>query len=73
MEALRLATYISSLKTQLHENECIELLSNRISELDNKSSNDTVIWKQIINIGDLNPINRLRLGTKICVRRSTRI
>ena len=62
MEGLGLVTYAPTLKTQATgELTHAELLSNRISELDEKAPSDPAVWKTQGNIGPLDPAQYLTL------------
>ena len=62
MEGIGLVTYAPALKTQAtSELTHGELLSNRISELGDKSQSDPAIWKTEGNIGMLDPAQYLTL------------
>jgi bacterioferritin len=62
MEGIGLVTYAPTLKTQATaELTHAELLSNRISELGEKSPSDPAVWKIQGNIGPLDPSQYLTL------------
>ena len=57
MEGIGLVTYASSMKNEsMSELRHAELLSNRISELEDKAPSDLSEWVTVSNIGSLNPI-----------------
>ncbi|MDW0315538.1 MAG: ferritin-like domain-containing protein [Nitrososphaeraceae archaeon] len=66
MEGIGLVTYASSLKTQsMSELRHAELLSNRISELEDKAPSDPSEWVTVSNIGSLDPIKHLTLKSAL--------
>ena len=66
MEGIGLVTYASSLKTQsMSELTHAELLSNRISELEDKAPSDPSEWVTVSNIGSLDPIKHLTLRSAL--------
>lgn len=66
MEGIGLVTYASPLKTQsMSELRHAELLSNRISELEDKAPSDPSEWVTVSNIGSLDPIKHLTLRSAL--------
>jgi bacterioferritin len=62
MEGIGLVSYALSLNTQAtDELTHAELLSNRISELEDKAPSDPAIWKTQSNIGSLDPAKYLTI------------
>jgi bacterioferritin len=66
MEGIGLVTYASSLKTQATgELNHGEMLSNRISELEDKAPSDPSEWQRVSNIGTLDPMKHLTLRSAL--------
>lgn len=66
MEGIGLVTYASSLKTRsMGELTHAELLSNRISELEDKAPSDPSEWETVSNIDSLDPIQRHTLRSAL--------
>ena len=66
MEGIGLVTYASSLKTQaIGELNHGEMLSNRISELEDKAPSDPSEWQRLSNIGTLDPMKHLTLRSAL--------
>src|SRR5215204_7076911 len=66
MEGIGLVTYANSLKTQATgELTHAELLSNRISELEDKAPSNPSEWGTMSNIGSLDPLKHLTLRSAL--------
>ena len=66
MEGIGLVTYATSLKTQATgELTHGELLSNRISELEDKAPSNPPEWGTMSNIGSLDPLKHLTLRSAL--------
>jgi bacterioferritin len=66
MEGIGLVTYATSLKTQATgELTHGELLSNRISELEDKAPSNPSEWGTMSNIGSLDPLKHLTLRSAL--------
>ena len=66
MEGIGLVTYASSLKTRsMGDLTYAELLSNRISELEDKAPSDPPEWETVSNIDSLDPIQRHTLRSAL--------
>jgi bacterioferritin len=66
MEGIGLVTYANSLKTQATgELMHAELISNRISELEDKAPSNPSEWETMSNIGSLDPLKHLTLRSAL--------
>src|SRR5918912_1770497 len=66
MEGIGLVTYAPALKTQATgELTHAELLSNRISELEDKAPSNPSEWETTSNIGSLDPLKNLTLRSAL--------